>query len=431
MGTIDENALQNISLIINLSKEIQVKERDLNPNTDEIPKYFPSFLWVVRDFTLRLVDNFGAEISSVEYLERALELQKGTSDTVENKNKIRRMIKHFFQKRDWVTLVRPVEGERMLQNLNKLPEEELRPAFLKQLKGIQTKIRKKVEPKMLNGKVLNGPMLLELCRSYLNAINKGNVPCIENAWNYVLKFEAEKLITSLVKEYKECIESLLPDDSSESLLGLLSEIHEEITPKILEKFQNNVINESRELELELCQKIDWAYSEFFHMWELKEETKCKIFLNQNIETLEKDLRKGLVTKMDDFNQALTQIKSQYMEKSQNLEKEKNSKIWRTCTERIILKAGEYISRSISQKHKQDYKLLSSKYSALKSQFDVLNQESESLKSVHMKELHDLEKKNLTLKSTIKMMEQKMVLSEKQTSEKLSSTVEQYTEEIVS
>lgn len=29
MGTIDENALQNISLIVNLSKEIQIKERDL------------------------------------------------------------------------------------------------------------------------------------------------------------------------------------------------------------------------------------------------------------------------------------------------------------------------------------------------------------------------------------------------------------------
>lgn len=100
MGTIDENALQNISLIVNLSKEIQIKEREMCCNTDEIPKYFPSFLWVVRDFTLRLVDSNGDHISSKDYLERALDLQKGSSDAVENKNKIRRMIKHFFTDRD-------------------------------------------------------------------------------------------------------------------------------------------------------------------------------------------------------------------------------------------------------------------------------------------------------------------------------------------
>jgi hypothetical protein len=100
MGTIDENALQNISLILNLSKEIQLKEHDIAPNLDEIPKYFPSFLWVIRDFTLRLEDSFGNTITSKDYLEKALELQKGTSDAVENKNKIRRMIRHFFVERD-------------------------------------------------------------------------------------------------------------------------------------------------------------------------------------------------------------------------------------------------------------------------------------------------------------------------------------------
>jgi hypothetical protein len=35
-------------------------------------------------------------------------MQKGISDNVENKNKLRRMIKHFFKDRDCATLVRPV-----------------------------------------------------------------------------------------------------------------------------------------------------------------------------------------------------------------------------------------------------------------------------------------------------------------------------------
>jgi hypothetical protein len=84
---------------------------------DEIAKYFPSFLWVVRDFSLRLHDTCGNTITPKEYLESAIQPQKGTSDQVEIKNRIRRLIKHFFKDRDCFTMVRPVEEERQLQCL--------------------------------------------------------------------------------------------------------------------------------------------------------------------------------------------------------------------------------------------------------------------------------------------------------------------------
>jgi hypothetical protein len=45
-------------------------------------------------------------------LESALKEQKGMSDSIENKNRIRRLIKHFFPDRDCSTLVRPVEDEK-------------------------------------------------------------------------------------------------------------------------------------------------------------------------------------------------------------------------------------------------------------------------------------------------------------------------------
>ena len=40
--------------------------------------------------------------------------QKGSSDNVETKNRIRRLIKHFFKDRDCFTMVRPVEEEKEL-----------------------------------------------------------------------------------------------------------------------------------------------------------------------------------------------------------------------------------------------------------------------------------------------------------------------------
>jgi len=56
MGTIDENALQNLSLIVNLSNQLQSVNKKEGSDIEEMSKYFPSFLWVVRDFALKLID---------------------------------------------------------------------------------------------------------------------------------------------------------------------------------------------------------------------------------------------------------------------------------------------------------------------------------------------------------------------------------------
>lgn len=53
MGSIDENALSNLSLVVNLTKNIHIKSSDSDENGQEdYSKYFPSFFWVIRDFSL-------------------------------------------------------------------------------------------------------------------------------------------------------------------------------------------------------------------------------------------------------------------------------------------------------------------------------------------------------------------------------------------
>lgn len=111
VGTIDDMALQNLGLIV-LILLIQVNLTKMLQKTDEstqkdLFETFPSFLWILRDFTLRLEDEFGNKITPKEYLENALKPLKGFSETIENKNKIRRHITQFFSERDCMTLVRP------------------------------------------------------------------------------------------------------------------------------------------------------------------------------------------------------------------------------------------------------------------------------------------------------------------------------------
>jgi hypothetical protein len=68
VGSIDENSLNNLNIIANLAKEIQ----KTNNKDEKIDEEFPAFLWLVRDFTLNLVDKNGFPIQAREYLEQAL-----------------------------------------------------------------------------------------------------------------------------------------------------------------------------------------------------------------------------------------------------------------------------------------------------------------------------------------------------------------------
>ena len=196
VGSIDENALQNLSLVINLTKHIQIKSAGLQEDIDpeEYAKYFPSFMWVVRDFTLQLVDQEGESMSAKEYLEKALQTQKGFSDSVEQKNRIRRLLKSFFHERDCVTMIRPLTNEEKLQNLINIPMDELRSEFVEQVLNVRRKVLQRVKPKKINGKPLNGMMFWNLMTSYVEAINKGAIPSIESSWAYICKNECLKAL---------------------------------------------------------------------------------------------------------------------------------------------------------------------------------------------------------------------------------------------
>jgi hypothetical protein len=194
VGSIDENALQQLSLVINLTKHIQIKSGGANTDVDpeEYTQYFPSFMWVVRDFTLQLLDADHEPISSRDYLEKALAPQKGFSEGVEQKNRIRRLLTTFFKDRDCCTMIRPLTKEDQLQNLADLELDKLRPEFVEQIQTLRRKVINRIKPKQINGRKLNGEMLFNLAQSYVDAINKGAVPSIENSWSYICKNECLK-----------------------------------------------------------------------------------------------------------------------------------------------------------------------------------------------------------------------------------------------
>jgi hypothetical protein len=68
----------------------------------EASTFFPSFLWVLRDFSLSLdttEDGSGAATTAREYMEGCLAAQSGFSTDVQARNRIRRVLTGFFKVR--------------------------------------------------------------------------------------------------------------------------------------------------------------------------------------------------------------------------------------------------------------------------------------------------------------------------------------------
>jgi hypothetical protein len=220
-GSVDEKAIGGLSFIANLAKHIKVSASAGEGGSEDedvmqFHSFFPSFLWVVRDFTLELVDEDGDPISSSDYLERALADQPRTPANME-RNRIRTMMKDFFRDRDCITLVRPVHDESKLQQVDEMSIEELRPEFQQQLSAVkQVVYGESLKPKMLQGKPLNGSMFAGLLQAYVAAINSGGVPVITSAWEGVTASECRKAMAAAVDAFKKGLAALdLPMDDED------------------------------------------------------------------------------------------------------------------------------------------------------------------------------------------------------------------------
>jgi hypothetical protein len=178
-GAIDEEAINNLSLVVKVSDHLRLSAASEELSGGAAPDYFPSFLWIVRDFTLRLLNSEGCAITETQYLEDALRI---TGSPTEDKNRVRECLLRFFPTRDCRTMVRPIEDERKLQELDTCPNSELRPCFMDQVIDIRKHVLSHAAPKSISGHAMSGKLFIRMCDSYTKAINRGAAPAIKNTW---------------------------------------------------------------------------------------------------------------------------------------------------------------------------------------------------------------------------------------------------------
>ena len=256
-GAIDENQINNLSFVLNLSKTIKIKSASIEDNEEELAKYFPNLLWLLRDFSLKLEDTNGNVITEKQYLENALKELSGYSNTIEEKNRVRNLIRAYFPERDCYVMVRPTEDEQDLQNLQLLPDKKFRKEFLEQSKIFRNKVLKKTKPKKLNGKLLSGAMLVEFVQSILDSINSGGIPVIENSWKYIMKNEciksSKELINKFIKEINQYKEE---NKNKKDFLKNIKKYTKNLADKYIKDFLNNNIIDDEESKKEFSEKLE-------------------------------------------------------------------------------------------------------------------------------------------------------------------------------
>lgn len=227
-GVIDSNAIEDLSLVVNLTKYIQTKastqlaadvgDDESNARAAALASFFPDFLWIVRDFTLQLEED-GQQVSARDYFESALKQQPPLTDEVVQKNHIRSLLSTFFPVRDCLTMVRPLNDENLLRELIQQPYDSLRPEFRKQMETLRKNVSTTLKPKKMMSKALSGPMLVALAENYVAAFNSGEAPVISTAWDRVVESQCDQALEAAKQAFTKFFEAAVAEKSSKYILN--------------------------------------------------------------------------------------------------------------------------------------------------------------------------------------------------------------------
>lgn len=212
-------------------------------------------------------------------------------------------------------IVRPLTQEGDLQTLETKDFESLRDEFKQQVLQLRSKVMKRVRPKtILNGQKVNGSMLAGLIASYVDAINKGAVPSIENAWSYISKSECQKAVEKslehFVEEFMSSFEMSAPVEEDD-----LIEMFKEAKASALKIFDQNSVGEvAPDFKTDLKLKFKQKYNDIKVENEREAQNQAQIYLQNYFTPIEDKLRNQKYATFTDFERDIKEIEQLFMER---------------------------------------------------------------------------------------------------------------------
>ncbi|KAG9468409.1 hypothetical protein GDO78_022794, partial [Eleutherodactylus coqui] len=289
MGTIDQQAIEQLHYVTELTEVIKLKSADTKEETAEYKKYFPSFTWCVRDFTL-VLERDGKEITEDEYLRMSLELKPG--ETFQNFNLPRECIRNFFHSHKCFVFDRP-SSTKNLHRLDELKESELEEEFVEQAARFYDHVMKSCNVKMLTGEIpVTGKMLGNLTSLYVDTIQSGSIPCMENAVLALTEIENTRALQDALSNYECGMNRHVPSFPTLTEQEFLN-MHTKCLSGAIKVFMSHSLNDKDQKYLEeLKNQIHKKKEEFMKINEDKSREVCKDVLQNLTLTIQNGLMLG-------------------------------------------------------------------------------------------------------------------------------------------
>eukprot|EP01017_Pseudomicrothorax_dubius_P007048 TRINITY_DN1212_c0_g2_i1.p1 TRINITY_DN1212_c0_g2~~TRINITY_DN1212_c0_g2_i1.p1 ORF type:complete len:878 (+),score=280.77 TRINITY_DN1212_c0_g2_i1:686-3319(+) len=303
-------------------------------------------------------------------------------------------------------MVRPLEAESELQKLDSLDESAFRPEFMEQAKTIRKKIFKKIKPKIMNGKPLNGPMLIDLCKAFINSVNGGSLPNIENAWVYVCNHEsarAAEIALSMVDKRLAEFGSQLPTD-----LNLVKEIEKNAREEMITSFRKLAMGQEEDLKPYL-EEISKKFLEKIGAFKAAvKESLTAIYLEyleKTYEPIKDQLHNGEFKTIIDWKNATNLI----LHKFQAETPQSKFKVWiyKEFIEKVLTEASEFfIGREENKAHHLNL-LAKQKLEMMEDETNKFRKEFEKERNDYINRVHELEREKAVLLASQQSLNEKV------------------------
>lgn len=297
-GRIDNTLIKQLGFVSDLTNHLQVRAGQTNESGDDFDLYFPNLFVVVRDFFLELKTKT-ATITSDEYFEHCLKVKEASNKPqgrpVRDYNEPRIKIRKFFpsSKRYCRTLPNPNKSNYrngLISYLLGTSQEDLNPDFWIQAQELQ-ELLLNVSPQKTFGQCdkVTGRMFGSMAQCYVAAIEQGDIPCIQSAFQLTAMQENRRILELALEEYRSCMLDLQMPLSQEQLY----QQHQNLMRDLLEKYRRKIIfEEAHDFRQEYDARVVAAYNEIVTLNETKSQTFCESMLEKLNDTIAAKFRNG-------------------------------------------------------------------------------------------------------------------------------------------
>jgi len=191
VGHIDEAALGTLSVMTRVADCLR---RAVDETVSGIRTCKPNFVWVLRDFSLRLEDAQGTTITEDEYLTRALTHSDGATD---ERNSVRTAIRDSFLTTQLVTMPRPGRDDSS-RGLDSKPHL-ITAKFHNSVNRLRQLICDTAAPIQLDSTRVLGSTYATMCRE-LCKVDDSSLPRVKDTWSLMAEVQVRDACDVLLKE---------------------------------------------------------------------------------------------------------------------------------------------------------------------------------------------------------------------------------------